>query len=173
MENNTNNIHAVSLLECKEGNKKKAILSIKNYLVNNPHDEKARQSLAYMYVNSNMINNAIKEYQIILNKNKNLEAMFGLAICFSSLNKFVESEKILLNIIKTVPNNFKALRALGDIYFNLKDLEKASKYLNLAKKLIPTDPILLNSLGIIEMKRNNFIISEYNIWFHLSSKVSL
>ena len=160
MINNSYSILSIILSEFNKGNKKVAILKMKEYLKKNPEDKKARFDLAYMYIKSNLTNKAINEYQIILKKKQNLQAMFSLAICFSSLNKFSESKKLLKNIIRIDKNHFKAYRALGDIYFNLKNLEKASKFLNLARKIIPHDPVLLNLLGALEMKKGNYKNSE-------------
>ena len=92
MNNKLQNVHSSILLEFKQGNKKTAILKQQQYLINNPKNRDARLNLAYMYVNSNMINEAIAEYQIILKNKKDLQTMFNLAICF----KFFES-----NILRT------------------------------------------------------------------------
>tara|TARA_Y100000590_G_scaffold435592_1_gene555192 strand:- start:745 stop:2364 length:1620 start_codon:yes stop_codon:yes gene_type:complete len=107
-----------------------------------------------------MIDKAIKEYKVILKQNKNLEAMFNLAICYYNLKKYDKSEKLLKNIIEIDNNNFKAHRSLGDIYYNLNYYEKAQKHLRLANKLNSNDPILLNTLGLIEMKKGNYELSE-------------
>ena len=50
-------------------------------------------------------------------------------------NKFKESERLLNRIIKKDNNHFNALRALGDIYFQQKKVEKSYKVLNLAKNI--------------------------------------
>ena len=160
MNNISHNIPSIILSEFNKGNKKIAILKMKEYLIKNPDDKETRFDLAYMYVKSNLTNEAINEYKIILKKKKDLQAMFNLAICFSSLNKFSESEKLLKKIIRIDKSHFKAYRALGDIYFNLNKVEKASKFLNLARKLIPHDPVLLNLLGALEMKKGNYKNSE-------------
>ena len=160
MNNKLQNNHSSILLEFKQGNKKTAILKQQHYLMDNPKDSAARLNLAYMYVNSHMINEAIAEYQTILKNKQDLQTMFNLAICFLSLKKFIESKKILMKIIKIDKNHFKANRALGDIYYNLNNLNKAYKFLKTAKKLMPKDSILLNILGAIEMKRSNFEVSE-------------
>ena len=76
------------------------IIKLEKYLRRNPDDHNARLSLAYLFVNSNLLNAAIKQYQIILNKKEDLQTMFNLAICFSNLNKFKESERLLNRIIK-------------------------------------------------------------------------
>lgn len=160
MNNNINDILSIIFSEFNKGNKKTALLKMKEYLKKNPDDKEARFDLAYMYVKLNLTNEAISEYQIILKKTKDLQAMFNLAICFSSLNNFSKSEKLLKKIIRIDKSHFKAYRALGDIYFNLKKLEKASRFLNLARKLIPYDPVLLNLLGALEMKKGNYENSE-------------
>ena len=138
------------------------IIKLEEYLKKYPDDHNARLSLAYLFVNSNLLNAAIKQYQIILNKKEDLQTMFNLAICFSNLNKFKESERLLNRIIKKDNNNFNALRALGDIYFQQKKVEKSYKVLNLAKNINNKDPILLNIVGAIEMKKLNYQSAELN-----------
>ena len=160
MNDKSQNIQSSILLEFKQGKKKTAILKQQEYLINNSKDNDARLNLAYMYVNSNLINEAVKEYKIVLKNKQDLQVMFNLAICFLSLNKFVESEKLLKKIIKIDKSHFKAHRSLGDIYFKQNNLNKAFKFLNTAKQIISDDPILLNTFGLIEMKRNNFEVSE-------------
>ena len=68
------------------------IIKLEKYLRRNPDDHNARLNLAYLFVNSNLLNAAIKQYQTILNKKEDLKTMFNLAICFSNLNKLKESE---------------------------------------------------------------------------------
>ena len=71
--------------------------------------------------------------------------------------------KLLLNrIIKKDSNHFNALRALGDIYFKQNKIEKSYKTLNLAKKINEEDSILLNILGVIEMKKSKYRNAEIN-----------
>ena len=154
------NFQTKVLSEFNQGNKEVAISKLKKYLVINPKDINARLNLAYMYINFNLIHKAIYEYEHILKKSQNLQAMFNLAICFSRLEKFRKCENLLKKVIKIDKNHFKAYRALSDIYFNLNNLEKALKFLKLAKQLVPDDPILLNILGAVEMKRGNYKIAE-------------
>ena len=104
MDNKLRNTHSSILLKFKQGNKKTAILQQQKYLANNPKNRDARMDLAYMYVNSNMINEAIVDYQIILKTKQDLQTMFNLAICFLSQKKFVESKKTLMKIIKIDKN---------------------------------------------------------------------
>ena len=160
MDIKTENFHVKILSEFSKGNKKIAISKLKQYLLVNPKDINARLDLAYMYINFDQIHEAIDEYKYIIKKEQNLQAMFNLAVCFSSQKKFYKCEMLLKKIIKIDNNHFKAYRALGDVYFNLNNLEQASKFLKLAKQLVSNDPILLNTLGAVEMKKGNYGISE-------------
>ena len=87
MENKSKKILSSIFTDFKKGNKNIAILKMKNYLLKNSKDYQARLNLAYMFINTNMIDKAIKEYKVILKQNKNLEAMFNLAICYYNLKQ--------------------------------------------------------------------------------------
>ena len=91
MNDKSQNIQRSILLEFKQGKKKTAILKQQEYLINNSKDNDARLNLAYMYVNSNLIKEAAKEYKIVLKNKQDLQVMFNLAICFLSLNKLHSS----------------------------------------------------------------------------------
>lgn len=155
-----NNPQVENFIGYSQNNKKEAISKLKKYLIDNPNNINARFDLANIYIKFDLINKAIDEYKFILKKEKNLKAMFNLAICFSNQKKFNECEELLKKIIKIDKFHFKAYRALGDIYFQLNNLEKAFKFLQLAKKIISDDSTLLNVLGAVEMKRGNYKISE-------------
>mgnify|MGYP000215127762 CR=1 FL=1 len=63
MNNISHNIPSIILSEFNKGNKKIAILKMKEYLIKNPDDKETRFDLAYMYVKSNLANEAINEYK--------------------------------------------------------------------------------------------------------------
>ena len=160
------------LAEFNKGEKRPAILKIKKYLLINPKDIQARLNLAYMYININLIDQAVIEYKYILKIDRNLQAMFSLAICYANQKRFDDSKRFLQKIINIDKNYFKAYRALGDIYFSLNDAEKACKYLYLAKQLSPNDPTLLNILGTAEMKRGNYNYAEKYLLESIKNKAN-
>ena len=63
-------------------------MNYKKYLKQNPEDSNARLNLAYLYINSNLINEAIKEYKKILKRKADIKAMFNLAICYANIKKY-------------------------------------------------------------------------------------
>ena len=113
------NFQTKVLSEFNQGNKEVAILKLKKYLVVNPKDINARLNLAYMYINFNLIHKAIYEYEHILKKSQNLQAMFNLAICFSRLEKVRKCENLLKKIIK-IDNHLLTL-VRGDRGFTSKN----------------------------------------------------
>ena len=139
------------------------INNFEKYLEKNPDDYKIRSNLAFLFIKQNLINKAVRQYKIILNKREDLQTMFNLGICYSNLKKFQESEKVLNRVIKKNKKHFNALRALGDISLKQEKIKKAYKYLKLAKKINDKDPILLNLLGALEMKLLNYSEAEKNL----------
>tara|TARA_Y100000590_G_scaffold460305_1_gene619334 strand:+ start:249 stop:2033 length:1785 start_codon:yes stop_codon:yes gene_type:complete len=163
------NLRKSLFLEFKKGNKKIAIEQLEKYNLINSKDINARLDLAYMYLNSNQLSKAILQYKLILKLEENITAMFNLAICLSNKNEFKNSINILKKIIKKDKSHFKALRALGDILLKIKNYNLAFKYLSKANKLETKDPILLNSLGAVEMNRGK--LKSAKIFFDQSIKL--
>ena len=148
------------LLEFNQGNKKKSLIKIKKFIKINPNDINAKLDLAYMYINLNLIKRAITQYRAILKKEKNIKAMFNLAMCFANQKKFNNCETLLKQIIQKDKNHFRSYVALGDIYFQMDNLNKATKFLKIATKLKPNDLVIFNIMGVIEMKKHNYEIAK-------------
>ena len=144
-------------MEFNQGNKKKSLIKLKKFIKINPNDINAKLDLAYMYINLNLIKRAIIQYRIILKKEKNIKAMFNLAVCFANQKKFNDCEFFLKKIIKKDKNHFRSYVALGDIYFKMGNLNKATKFLKIAEKLKSNDLVIFNIMGVIEMKKHNIV----------------
>ena len=104
-------------------------------------------SLAYKSFNDGNIENAMVYYKKALKKSKNnIEAMFGIGICYHTLGQTDDAAKYYLNIIKLQPryvpaiNNLMIILAEEDLEVAIKTLQKIATHSN-------TDSLLWLQLG--------------------------
>jgi cytochrome c-type biogenesis protein CcmH/NrfG len=63
----------------------------------------------------------------------------------------------LNNVLAANPNDFNALVSLGDIYYDMKNADKAIEYFLKAEQLKPDDTHVLDDLGFLYSSRGNNI----------------
>ena len=72
---------------------------------------------------------SIRIYSHVLKNDKNfLEAIFGISMCFQSLEDYDTALLHLSKLISIDKSNNKAYHAIGEIYKIKQDYEKASSY---------------------------------------------
>lgn len=124
---------------------------------------KLYRALAVFYRYENKLQQAVKSYQNALDLSPyNTSILLAQAYIFYELNKFKQYEKNLLTALKLEPNNVDALNALGYYYVEQTNkLSQATILLEKANRLEPNSFYIIDSLGWLFYKKNEFEKSEY------------
>jgi tetratricopeptide (TPR) repeat protein len=112
---------------------------------------------AYELYEEGKYEEAAKEYQAAIEKNPG-EATnyFNLGVTLMALNKPDEAVEVFKKTIEIQPENFGALKSLGQIYTKENEFEEAAKYLDLASKLSAEDPEVFYNLGVSRMNIGDY-----------------
>jgi tetratricopeptide (TPR) repeat protein len=135
-------------------------------LENNPDDVYAHLEMGYLYLNTDRIKEAIREFRIItvLNPN-NPESFKALGIALTENSKFIEAEKVLRSAIKSFnkQKNYglhvalsQLLIASGDQTNDLSFYEEALKEIYVAMHINPNDASCLFYVGLINFKLGDY-----------------
>lgn len=93
----------------------------------------------------------------------NPELLYDRAMLYESVDNMKKAEKDLLKIIKTNPDNFEALNALG---YSLADhdmkLDKAYEYVQKAIEIDPENAAIMDSVGWVQYKLGKYDEAEIN-----------
>jgi cytochrome c-type biogenesis protein CcmH/NrfG len=90
---------------------------------------------------------------------KNARDKKGTTVSSGYFDSSANQEKIdqLNNVLAANPNDFNALVSLGDIYYDMKNADKAIEYFLKAEQLKPDDTHVLDDLGFLYSSRGNNI----------------
>lgn len=91
---------------------------------------------------SKFFNLSPEQKQTVAEMEKSLR--LNLAQCFIKLEAWKKAEDYCTTVLKSDPQNTKALYRRAFCYDKLKDVEKCSKDLEAVMKLIPDDPSVKN-----------------------------
>ena len=158
MSNKNNQEQVTSILkEFESGNRELALRQIKNYLKKNPEDYGTRYNYALMCQKHGNINEAIKNYNNVINyDNNNWRALTNLYLIYFDQEKFYEGLKLVNKILSIIPEHQPTLRDKAHLQYYLGDLEEAKLNILKSIKLNPQDYIALNILGMIYDKMTSY-----------------
>ena len=88
-------------------------------------------------------------------QNDSVKAMND-AYNFHSKGQLDKAERMYKEIIKIYPNHFDALRHLGILYQDRRELDIAHKFFLKAYKILPKNPSIYNNLGSINFQKFKF-----------------
>ena len=112
-------------------------------------------NLALVQQKQNKIEEAIKNYNKVIEKNKNADAYFGLGFCHFKKNNPTKAAEYFENAIKLKPQFLDAHINLGAMYEKLGRFQEAAHALKKAIRLSPSARAYYN-LGVIHEKTSNF-----------------
>jgi len=139
----------------------KAFKIIKNWVKKWPDDIKGHESLAYEYQQRGMFEDAIKEYEHILNIDPNeYNALYYLGYIYEKIdnyNKVIEYKKKYMN---ATSSSFEGCYLLAETFVKIGEFDSANVYCQQAQMLDPINfwPKLLSEK--IEMKMGDYKTKE-------------
>jgi tetratricopeptide (TPR) repeat protein len=148
------------------GQYEEAKLKFDQALKNNPDDSYAREELGNLYLQTDNINEAIREFRLAtVIDPQNPSSFNGLAIALIENLKLLEAEKVLRNAIRKLDNAkrwplhltlCRLLTILGDQTSDLQFYEDALKEVNTAIRLRPDHPSPYFYSGIVRFKLEDY-----------------
>lgn len=148
------------------GQYEEAKLKLDQALKNNPDDYYAREALGNLYLQTDNIKEAIREFQFATFIDpQNPSSFNGLAITLIENFKFLEAEKVLRNAIRKLDNAkrwplhltlCRLLTILGEQTSDLQLYEEALKEANTAIRLRPDHPSPYFYSGIVRFKLEDY-----------------
>ncbi|MBN1636666.1 MAG: tetratricopeptide repeat protein [Deltaproteobacteria bacterium] len=148
-------IHA-RLLE-KAGQKDKALAMMKHAVALGSDLNELYHALAAFYVRNSMTNEALKEYESILNKNPDdLQAATMLALVYHKSNNLKDARKVYTYILEKNPTHGIAANNLAWILSESgkdSDLNRALQLAQNTKDTYPEDPRVADTLGYVFLKK--------------------
>jgi Flp pilus assembly protein TadD len=88
---------------------------------------------------------------------ENAKLSYQYAIVSQRIGEIELAERLLLEILRTQPENASALNALGFMLLEKTDrLVEASAYIEKAHELLPDDVAITDSMGWLHFKKGNF-----------------
>lgn len=92
--------------------------------------------------------------------NDDNQTMINAMVASLQTRNHEQAIDIVSNHLKKHPGNVAILNLLGALYLQADDLPRAEANLNLAHRLAPGDPLIVNNLSCLYSKRGNFIRAE-------------
>ncbi|MGG3467878.1 tetratricopeptide repeat protein [Neobacillus pocheonensis] len=115
---------------------------------NKPNDPKSHVSLGYAYFLNDDNDNAIKEYKIALDIDKNyFDAYFNLGLVYNKENRLNDSVKMAQKATEISPKDYKGFLLKGMSYRKLKMYKESIESLNEANKLMPANTDIIYEIG--------------------------
>lgn len=114
-----------------------------------PEDKDIMLSLAEAFRRSGSNDQAIMTYDAVLQKDdKNLAAKEGKSLSLMAKGDFETPANILSEVVKSDPTRWKTLNALGILFSTRSMQSEAQAYYLEALKYSPSNPAILNNLGL-------------------------
>ncbi len=127
-----------------------------------PNDDLLSKKLAISYKKTGKIENAIKQYQDIINSSPdNLKAYYNLANAYTSTSEYDKALAIALTLKKKDPDNPNAYILLSNSYSSLKKYPEAEKAAQKALELYPEDYSAYRILSEIYQGRGYIKYEQY------------
>ncbi len=114
-----------------------------------PYNSDFWEMKAEMLVKLNQISVAAQCFHKAIIFGGSLHLLSRLAYCYAKMGQLIKAKKLLLKVLKSVPDDYDALYNLGGINNKLNNNEQAYKLLKKAHTINGNDPLLLNNLGYV------------------------
>jgi tetratricopeptide (TPR) repeat protein len=112
---------------------------------------------AEMLSDADRFDDALSVYGGALEQNpEDADMLYGRSLVYERMNKFTLAEADLRRILKTDPEDARAMNALGYmLVVNTKRYDEARKLIGRALELSPDDAAVIDSMGWVEYKLGN------------------
>jgi tetratricopeptide (TPR) repeat protein len=97
---------------------------------------------------------SLNHYEELTQVNHSVSLYIDLGILYKEIGQVKKAENIIIDAIKEKPNNKELINALGDIYFESENYEKAKSYLI---KIQKGNKSAINRLALLENRNNNYL----------------
>ena len=123
-----------------------------------PHSSSAYDLLISTYLAANRLPQAIAALEDLLSKRSdNAEALMVLAQTYERMNDFPKARDSYERLLKVNPDSPFALNNLAYLFSErLDQLDKAYNLAHKARGLLPTDPVIADTLGWILYKKGDY-----------------
>ena len=134
----------------QNGNTKNAFIKIANYIKKFPKDYTAKYNYALMADKMGDTELAVKNYTLVMKMNpSHWQSRNNMYLYLFKNKRYVEALKLINEVLIIKPDYQPVLRDKAHVYFYLKKLDLALKFIDLSIKINPRDYIAINILGMI------------------------
>lgn len=115
-----------------------------------PNDSKARIQLGYIYFLKKDYGDAVKQYQMAKNLDKNnYDAYLNLSIVYDKQNRTDEALQMAIKAAKIAPQDYKSQLLKGKSYRKLKMYKQANTALEEAIRFKPGNTDIIYEIGLV------------------------
>ncbi|MCB4792703.1 MAG: tetratricopeptide repeat protein [Elusimicrobia bacterium] len=149
-----------------------------------PDNKDVWNNMGYLYTKTNKFDEALEAYKkaialdpdfdlakrnariVLLRTNKKDPFIDDIENSFNNIEINVKSNnwgkalKICQHLVEIAPNSFKARLYLANIYFTLKDFDKAAKEYNESLRLRPSNPLAMTNLGLLYFETKKYDLAK-------------
>lgn len=130
----------------------KSLQLLKQKIHKNPDDTDLRITRGNIYLHNNMLNEAIADFDYVLQKNpQGAVALMNKANALTRQKKYREAKRLYDAAIQAHPSFAKAYYNRGKLFSTKKEMRKAIKDYKLAIMYNPADADVYNNLGYVYM----------------------
>jgi tetratricopeptide (TPR) repeat protein len=155
----------------KEQKYDEALSLMQQFLEQNPEAYQAYASIGDCYREKGDFDQAIKSYNIVIEKAKTDEemgkemtarALAGIGECYLKMEDFETAQKYFEQSIETYPENEILAYNVGEIYFSNQKIDEAIKYFTLSTQIKPDWPAPYLKLGYVYLNKGDYKNAEAN-----------
>ncbi len=157
---NINHKINLALKEFSIGNKESAYKKIKKIFNTNKNNNQLRFNLAVIEQSLNLNTDARINYEFLIEKEKNIKAIFNLYLLNIKEERFVEALDLINYLISTGFNENTIIKDKAFVLYRLKRYDESKKLCLDELKINKNDVNFLNILGLIYFGTRNFSESE-------------
>ncbi|MFC4800127.1 tetratricopeptide repeat protein [Neobacillus sp. GCM10023253] len=115
-----------------------------------PTNLQNRIILGYTYYLKGDNDEAIKQYDYVLEQDKNYyDAHYNMGLVYVKEERYNEALIAFEKCVKIAPKDFKGYVQMGIAYRGLKEYDKATKALEQANKMAPTNADIIYQIGMV------------------------
>jgi tetratricopeptide (TPR) repeat protein len=120
----------------------------KNIVEEQPNDPQQRVNLGYTYFLKGHNDEAIKQYKVALDLDKNFyDAYLNLGIVYNDEERFDDALKMFQKVTEIAPRDYKGHLYKGTVYRQLKMYDDAIEVLSQANVLMPGNSQIICEIG--------------------------
>jgi len=155
----------------KEQKYDEAISLMQQFLEQNPEAYQAYASIGDCYREKGDFDQAIENYNVVLEKAKTDEAMgkemtaralAGIGECYLKMQDFEKAQSYFEQSIEAYPENEILAYNVGEIYFSNQKIDEAIHYLTISTQIKPDWPHPYLKLGYVYLNKGNYSNAEAN-----------